>query len=63
MSEFETEKEYQNEIAAQRRHENRCTACNGTGKINMNLPVPFSNGEISEYSEENCPICHGDGIL
>lgn len=51
--------ELNNEIAMQRQHENRCTTCNGTGRVIIKFPVPFSNSEQLEESEEVCPVCNG----
>jgi len=51
--------ELNNEIAMQRQHENRCSTCNGTGRVIIKFPVPFSNGEQLEESEEQCPVCNG----
>ncbi len=53
------DRERGNEIAVQRQHENRCTACDGTGIVQIHVPIPFSAGEIYEDYEEQCPVCQG----
>ncbi len=53
--------ELNNEIAMQRQHENRCTTCNGTGRVITKLSAPFSNGDKYEEMEEVCPVCRGNG--
>lgn len=36
---------------------NKCSLCEGTGIIEMVLPVPFSAGEVVERAKEPCPMC------
>jgi DnaJ-class molecular chaperone len=54
-----TDKETENEIAVQRRHENKCSACDGTGTVMMHVPIPWSEVELFEDYEEPCPVCQG----
>lgn len=35
----------------------KCSVCGGTGSVEMVLPVPFSNGDVVERTEEPCPAC------
>ncbi len=37
----------------------KCSLCGGTGVVEMVLPMPFSNGDVSERTEEACPVCGG----